>query len=734
MLDPKGRIRGWNPEAETIFGWSADEVLGQSCAIIFTPEERRERVPEQELAQAQKTGVTFDDRWHIRKDGTRLWASGSVTILRDDQGVHLGFAKIVQDRTEFKQRAEALQQSEAWLRRLMDALPDMVWTASARGDTTYLNERWFTYTGMPKGQGLGTGWQVCLHPDDLPSIAQAWSQALQNLDLYEVEQRIRAADNSFRWFLTRAVPVFDEYGNLVQWFGTSTDIHQRKLAEQELDQRTKQQAVVVELGLFALAHHDIGEVMSRSARRLTKSLQVDYCSVLELQPGGQHLLLKAGTGWAEASIGSAVIQATPDTQAGYTLMAGSLISVEDLRSEKRFDGSQPLHEAGIISGISTVIEGREGPYGVVGAHTTSRRSFGEDEKTFFQAVANILSEAVTRKKAEEAIKQSQGRIERVLEVITEAFYALDSAWRFTYVNREAEKLLGRSREELLGQVVWEEFPDAENAAFHDEYHRAVREKIPVRIEEYYPALQRQFEIRAYPFDEGLSVFFSDITDRKRVEEERRRLELERALEEQLIRERKRVGRELHDGLRQQLVGIRMLAAHLHKKLEARSLPEAKLMEEFTDLISEANLQVRALINDLVPVHITAEHLTGALERAARNVEQWYGILCRVTAPSTLSCPDETANHLYYIAVEAMTNAAKHSNATEVTLAVRTEGKVLTLQVSDNGSGLPADYDKRGSMGIMNMRYRAELVGAQFRIASKVAEGTTVTCKVSLPKR
>src|SRR6478672_9246258 len=100
MLDPEGRIVSWNTGAERILGYTEPEILGQPFAVIFTPEDIGRRRPEYELQTARETGRAEDERWHLRKDGSRLWASGVVTPLRDESGELQGFAKILRDITE----------------------------------------------------------------------------------------------------------------------------------------------------------------------------------------------------------------------------------------------------------------------------------------------------------------------------------------------------------------------------------------------------------------------------------------------------------------------------------------------------------------------------------------------------------------------------------------------------------------------------------------------------------
>jgi PAS domain S-box-containing protein len=121
-----------------------------------------------------------------------------------------------------------------------------------------------------------------------------------------------------------------------------------------------------------------------------------------------------------------------------------------------------------------------------------------------------------REDAESAHEQ----VSNVLESISDAFFTLDRQWRFTYVNHEAERQLRRPREQLLGRNIWEAFPEAVESESFQQYHRAMAESVPVAFEEFYPPLGKWFEVHAYPAQEGLSVYFQDIGERKRAEAER----------------------------------------------------------------------------------------------------------------------------------------------------------------------------------------------------------------------
>jgi PAS domain S-box-containing protein len=124
----------------------------------------------------------------------------------------------------------------------------------------------------------------------------------------------------------------------------------------------------------------------------------------------------------------------------------------------------------------------------------------------------VASRDVTeRKEAEEALRRSEAEIFEVLESITDAFFALDREWRFTYVNSDAQVLFSNNREDLIGKRIWED------STFYPEYRKAVAEGITARFEAYYPPLGAWYSVRAYPSESGLSVYLQDITERKRAE-------------------------------------------------------------------------------------------------------------------------------------------------------------------------------------------------------------------------
>lgn len=120
------------------------------------------------------------------------------------------------------------------LRTIADAMPQMVWSTRADGFHDYFNQRWYDFTGVPPGSTDGEGWNGIFHPEDQPLAWERWKRSLETGALYEIEYRLRRRDGVYRWVLGRALPLRDDRGRIIRWFGTCTDVHEMKRTEAEL--------------------------------------------------------------------------------------------------------------------------------------------------------------------------------------------------------------------------------------------------------------------------------------------------------------------------------------------------------------------------------------------------------------------------------------------------------------------------------------------------------------------
>jgi len=138
------------------------------------------------------------------------------------------------------------QLSEARLRTLADALPQLIWTNTAEGRADYFNRRWYEYSGLSYEQSQGLGWQAMVHPDDAQPSIEKWNKALATGQVFDTQYRLRRHDGSYCWFIGRNVPMLDASGNITGWFGTATDVDTLKKAEEALSESEARLRITME--------------------------------------------------------------------------------------------------------------------------------------------------------------------------------------------------------------------------------------------------------------------------------------------------------------------------------------------------------------------------------------------------------------------------------------------------------------------------------------------------------
>jgi PAS domain S-box-containing protein len=269
--DAAGIVTTWPPGAMEVFGWSAEEIIGQSGERLFVPEDLVRGEFEKERALAAETGVAPDVRWHLRKDGARVFIEGWTRALRGTEGRVRGFLKIGQDVTQRRQIETALRESEERFRTLVISIPQLVFRCRVTGHRTWGSPQWEVYTGLSDAASRGFGWVGATHPDDRQATLDAWQEAGKTGN-YHVEHRIRRMrDAEYRWHQTRAVPIKGEGADAHEWVGTSADVH-------DLRQLQEQQTLLV-AELQHRTRNLLGVVQSLMQQTLAKSESLDDFSM-----------------------------------------------------------------------------------------------------------------------------------------------------------------------------------------------------------------------------------------------------------------------------------------------------------------------------------------------------------------------------------------------------------------------------------------------------------------------
>lgn len=237
-MDAERRVTQWMPGAEAVFGWTRQEIEGRSADILFTPEDRDKGAPQREAETALREGKAPDVRWHLRKDGRRVFIEGEVVPLVNDRH-HGGFLKIGQDVSSRRAGQEALRESEERLRQFGEASQDVLWSRHPETlQWTYLTSAFETIYGLSRddalrGDNFGN-WMGMILPDDRDTAAASVEKVRQG-ERVTFEYRIRRPLNGeIRWLRDTSFPIFDDTGELIRIGGIGQDITDDKDAAERM--------------------------------------------------------------------------------------------------------------------------------------------------------------------------------------------------------------------------------------------------------------------------------------------------------------------------------------------------------------------------------------------------------------------------------------------------------------------------------------------------------------------
>src|SRR5216683_1614184 len=237
---PDGYLDFFNQRWLQFVGLRLEELEGWKWTSAVHQDDVAALVARWRACLASGEPLEFEARVR-RADGEYRWMLHQKVAVRDESG-HIvkwyGTSTDIEDRRQAEQKLrqvlEEVRGSEANLRRTIDTVPALVSSFWPDGSNECMNQRWCDYTGLPHEQSQGDGWQEPVHPDDLAALMNRWREALVSGEPGEIEARLRRHDGVYRWFFVRAEPLRDDTGNIVKWYATSTDIEDRKQAEEKL--------------------------------------------------------------------------------------------------------------------------------------------------------------------------------------------------------------------------------------------------------------------------------------------------------------------------------------------------------------------------------------------------------------------------------------------------------------------------------------------------------------------
>jgi signal transduction histidine kinase len=215
----------------------------------------------------------------------------------------------------------------------------------------------------------------------------------------------------------------------------------------------------------------------------------------------------------------------------------------------------------------------------------------------------------------------------------------------------------------------------------------------------------------------------------------REIAAHRKLEQEMLdsaeRKQRGIGRDMHDGLSQHLIATGMISYAHARKLSSDGSDEADKAYKVHNLIEQAIASARAISEALHPIEMSGNDLMSALEKFASTTSELFGIECRFDCPVPVIADGPTAEHLFRITQEGVSNAIRHGRATKIDISLQEMDTNLVLSVSDNGVGLPSSLSLRKGMGLQIMAARSQFIGGQFSLSPRDLGGTSLTCLVPI---
>jgi PAS domain S-box-containing protein len=360
-------------------------------------------------------------------------------------------------------------------------------------------------------------------------------------------------------------------------------------------------------------------------------------------------------------------------------------------------------------------------------HEGRYRAYATTARPVFDGAAargmvGVIQDVTARRESERRLRQSEELLRVTTTNTADTLFLLDTTLRVRFVNKTVN---GLAIEQIIGREIDVLLPQAARARVLEKLAQIFKtgETATYQFEALGDGVPHYFENRAVLVREdgigtGISISMRDITERKRLEQE---------ILDVSARERQSIGRDLHDGLGQELTGVALMLRALSSQIQ--SGPD--LADRLNEIVGHVNQSIetaRTLARGLLPVRNETGGLPFALRALAARSRDLYGLEVnfRAEVARDFAFNETNASHLYRIAQEALTNAARHGRATLVDIFLRATSDGFSLRITDDGEGVVRAAVSSAGMGLKIMKYRADTIGAQFNIDANNPRGTVVT--------
>jgi formate hydrogenlyase transcriptional activator len=413
LTDLNGRFLAVNRAYEKMLGYTEEE-LRKLTFLEITEEDYRDANRElvSELLEGKRQQFQVEKQYR-RKDGTLRWVSNNVSLVPGTESTPRFIMALSEDITQRKQAEAALRKSEREFRTIIETIPAFVVSALPDGSVDFLSQSLLDYTGLSREQWLGWGWRDIAHPDDADRAVDKWRVALAGGEPLEVEVRYRGADGKYRWYLGRQVPLRDDKGNIVKWYGTLHDIEDRIQAEAALRKSEEKNRILLQINNAIITNLTQPALLHSISEALHPVFPFDRCAITLYEPERDSFRFLAVEGELHSDYFQTGREFSRDETCGSWAFEHLRPLVRhDLEKEQQYPNERRLAAEGIQSMcvVPLVLQGK--CIGLLSLVSQQKDRYSDEDAAFFQEVANQVALAVQNMQSYQEIDNLKARLEK----------------------------------------------------------------------------------------------------------------------------------------------------------------------------------------------------------------------------------------------------------------------------------------------------------------------------------
>ena len=707
--DIQGRYTYGNKKFRDDFGWLHEhkEIVGQN-SMVSIKEYHHPRVQE----VVEKCLLNPDEVFQIEIDKpakgggvrTTLWDFIFIngTALEPDEIQCVGI-----DITDRVKAEQGLKESNTRYELVSKATSDAIYDWDLKSNVLLWGEAFYTMSGYTQ-KDFSTNieaYMELIHPEEKHQITQSLNLGIEGSDNHwKAEYRLKKANGKYAYVIEKGFILRDEKGKAFRMVGAIQDVTEKRKLEELLDEASR----FARIGSFEINCEKDTMYWSPVTKEIHE-VAMDYVPTLELG------ILFYKEGESRNAMSNAYLKALKEN-ISYDLE----MQIVTEKGKERW--VRKIGRPTFVDGKCVRINGS------------------------FQDITNIKNSEI------EALRASEEK-EIILESIGDAFFMVDNDWTVTYWNRHSEVLLECPRNKIIGENLWEVFPDAIGTKFYTTYQKAVTEKSIENFEEYFERVHKWFEVTAYPSHSGLSVYFKDVTERKETELQIMGLNNNlKSYTEELVEANKGLEQFsfiVSHNLRSPLANILGLADLISNKDYPEEV-KSNFMEALLDNVNRLDIVISDL-NAILQVKVEMDakkepvqlnNLVDAIKTSIQNLIEKEKVV--VTTHFEVTAIHTVQSYLHSIFYNLITNSIKYRKPgipPQITISSETKEGSVVITFEDNGLGI--DLVKKGEqvfglyrrfhhhiegkgMGLFLVKTQVELLGGKISIKSEVNTGTKFT--------